>query len=167
MFWRVLTCQSFSALSNWLSYYVGYFCLKALNQTTCLGCWWVGDLFGLNKQLDHVCNCPLSHNHTLGYYWFEQHHRLWHSFIRILERIHLACMMFTVMTVMSSINSLLNGIHVSVFALVPLFASLILMFKPWRTVWQRWSIHMAIPFWSWWLWICCLRTSIFYHWSNS
>jgi len=44
--------------------------------------------------------------------------------------IHLSCMLVTVVTAMSSINFLLNGRHISVFALVPLFAALILMFKP-------------------------------------
>jgi len=32
------------------------------------------------------------------------------------------------------------------------FAAFIIMLKRWRTVWQI----CAIPFWSWWLWICCL-----------
>ena len=35
-------------------------------------------------------------------------------------RIHLTCMLVSVVTVMSSINPLLDGRHVSVFALVPL-----------------------------------------------
>ena len=48
-------------------------------------------------------------------------------------RIHLTCMLVSVVTVMSSINPLLDGRQISVFALVPLdsvFAGLIIMFKP-------------------------------------
>ena len=48
-------------------------------------------------------------------------------------RIHLTCMLVYVVTVMSSINPLLIGKQISVFALVPLdsvFAALIIMFKP-------------------------------------
>jgi len=48
-------------------------------------------------------------------------------------RIHVACMLVSVVIVMLSINPLLDGIHISVFALVPLdsiFAALIIMFKP-------------------------------------
>jgi len=50
-------------------------------------------------------------------------------------RIHLTCMLVSVVTVnvMSSINPLLDGRQISVFALVPLdplFAALIIMFKP-------------------------------------
>ena len=43
-------------------------------------------------------------------------------------RIHLTCMLVSVVTVMSSINPLLDGRQISVFALVPfdsLFAALI------------------------------------------
>jgi len=42
-------------------------------------------------------------------------------------RIHMSYMLNTMVTVMSSITPLLN---VSVFSLVPLFAALIIMFKP-------------------------------------
>ena len=42
-------------------------------------------------------------------------------------RIHMSYMLITMVTVMSSITPLLN---VSVFSLVPLFAALIIMFKP-------------------------------------
>ena len=48
-------------------------------------------------------------------------------------RIHLTCMLVSVVTVMSSINPLLDGRQISVFALVPfdsIFAAFILMFKP-------------------------------------
>ena len=46
-------------------------------------------------------------------------------------RIHLSCSFVpTVVTVMSSINPLLNGRHSSVFVLVPLIVALIIMFKP-------------------------------------
>jgi len=48
-------------------------------------------------------------------------------------RIHLTCMLVYVVTVMSSINPLLDGRQISVFALVPidsLFTALISMFKP-------------------------------------
>ena len=48
-------------------------------------------------------------------------------------KIHLTCMLVSVVTVMSSINFLLDGRQISVFALVPLdslFAALIIMFKP-------------------------------------
>ena len=45
-------------------------------------------------------------------------------------RIHLSCIFVTVVTVMSSINLLLNARQSSVFALVSLFAALIIMFKP-------------------------------------
>ena len=51
--------------------------------------------------------------------------------------IHLTCMLVSVVTVMSSINPLLDGRQILVFALVSLdslFAALIIMFKPWRTV---------------------------------
>ena len=44
--------------------------------------------------------------------------------------IHLYCMLVTVVTVMSSINLQLNGRRISVFALVHLFAALIIMLKP-------------------------------------
>jgi len=52
-------------------------------------------------------------------------------------RIHLTCMLVSMVTVMSSIKPLLDGRLISVFALVPLdspFAALIIMFKQWRTV---------------------------------
>ena len=39
-------------------------------------------------------------------------------------RIHLSCMLVTAVTVMSSINPMLNVRQISVFALVPLFAAL-------------------------------------------
>ena len=48
-------------------------------------------------------------------------------------KIHLTCMLVSVVTVMSSINFLLDGRQISVFDLVPLdslFAALIIMFKP-------------------------------------
>ena len=41
--------------------------------------------------------------------------------------IHLACMLVTVVTVLSSINLLLNARQSSVFALVPLYAALIII----------------------------------------
>ena len=44
--------------------------------------------------------------------------------------IHLSCMLVIVMTMMSSINLQLNGRRISVFALVHLFAALIIMLKP-------------------------------------
>ena len=48
-------------------------------------------------------------------------------------RIHLTCMLVSVVTVMSSINPLLDGRQILVFALVSLdslFAALIIIFKP-------------------------------------
>ena len=47
--------------------------------------------------------------------------------------IHLTCMLVSVVTVMSSINPLLDGRQILVFALVSLdslFAALIIIFKP-------------------------------------
>ena len=43
---------------------------------------------------------------------------------------HLSCMLVIVVTVMSSTNLQLNGRRISVFALVHLFAALIIMLKP-------------------------------------
>ena len=48
----------------------------------------------------------------------------------IFIKSHLSCMLVIVVTVMSSINFQLNGRRSSVFALVPLFAALIIMLKP-------------------------------------
>ena len=47
--------------------------------------------------------------------------------------IHLTCTLVSVVTVMLSINPLLDVRHISVFALVsldPIYAALIIMFKP-------------------------------------
>ena len=128
--------------------------------------WVVGqlvDLFCLNKQFLQVCKCPLSHNHTLGFYWFEQHRRLWHIFIKSHDDP-------SVLYVGDC--DVVNKPPVEwqtdfSFSLLPLFAALIIMLKPWQTVWQRWSIPVAIPVWSGRLWICCLRTSNGCNWSNS
>ena len=86
---------------------------------------------GLNKQLWHVCNCPLSHNQTVDFTVLNNILAYETASLETL-RIHLTCMLVSMVTVMSSIKPLLDGRLISVFALVPLdspFAALIIMFN--------------------------------------